>query len=245
MWVKLDDGFDGHPKVIALYDGDHAADALALWTRCASWSGKHLTEGRIPRGLVRQSPHAAGAAELVRVGLWLETPEGYAFHDWLRRNPAKSAVEEKQAKTRERLAAWRAKQAENAQCNAVTTPAVTLSPTRPDPLTTRERQDELRPPLAKELKTHLALNAPAREEQRLDQGPIGRAEQTLSERDVALIRAKDSLRALRSTRTNTEDYLSKLYDAEQTARQAEEARDRAKRQLAELRDPQPQRQARK
>lgn len=131
-WCKLDDSFWDHPKVIALYDGEHAADAIALWTRCASWSSKHLTEGRIPRGFVRQLPHAVGAAELVRVGLWSETADGYQFNGWLERNPSKAAVEGDRARNAARQAQWRER---NAVRNAVTEASLTAprpDPTRPD-----------------------------------------------------------------------------------------------------------------
>src|ERR1700756_687428 len=33
-WARIDDGFDDHPKVLALLDHDDGAAALGLWVLC-------------------------------------------------------------------------------------------------------------------------------------------------------------------------------------------------------------------
>lgn len=149
-WVMLDDDFCDHPKVLRLYDGDHAADAIALWARAASWSGRQLTEGAIPRGFVRQSPHVAGAAELVRVGLWLETPAGYQFNGWLDRNPTKDQVLATRLRNAERQANYRAR---HRVSNSVTDVTVTMP--RPDPVPDPDLRSH----------TPRLIRAPAHEEQ--------------------------------------------------------------------------------
>lgn len=118
-WFKVDDGFESHPKVLALYDGPCPADAIALWTLAGSWCGAKLTDGAVPRGYVARSPHRAGAAELVRVGLWFETPDGFQFHQWLDKNPSREQVLAGREKTKERQAKWYANQQKTRDPNAV------------------------------------------------------------------------------------------------------------------------------
>lgn len=152
MWFKIDDGFESHPKTLALYDGPCPADALALWALAGSWCGLKLTNGAVPRGFVARSPHRAGAAELVRVGLWIETDDGFQFHDWLKMNPSRDQVLAEREKNRERQAKWYASQQKhntvpNAVRNTRTNGHLTGAP---DPVPV-SREEELRtPPNARE-----------------------------------------------------------------------------------------------
>jgi hypothetical protein len=105
VWVKLDDKFHGHRKTLALFDGPCPGDAIALWTLANSWCGDQLTDGKVPLAFVRRSgldKHAAD--ELVRVGFWIRTEDGYEFHDWLARNKSRETVEAERASANERKA---------------------------------------------------------------------------------------------------------------------------------------------
>ena len=89
-WVRLDDQFTDHPKVVA-------AGPLAAWLYVCglTYCARHLTDGLIPVAQVRQmAASGAGklAAALVAVGLWEEAPGGYRVHDYLEYNPTRAQV---------------------------------------------------------------------------------------------------------------------------------------------------------
>ncbi len=140
-WFKVDDRFHSHPKVLALRSGAHEETAIALWLKAGSWCASNLTDGAVPSyvldSLVRRNGTKA-AAELVRVGLWEATEDGFRFRSWSEYQPSKSDVESKREKTARKVADWREKKrASDKVCNPVTpvdvTASVTLPPTRPDP----------------------------------------------------------------------------------------------------------------
>jgi hypothetical protein len=90
-WLKVDDRFPSHPKVVRAGLGGW----LALCGIC--YCRAHLTDGFIPReavptlapGLTRALHHAA---RLVALGLWHEHPDGYLVHDFLEWNPSRADV---------------------------------------------------------------------------------------------------------------------------------------------------------
>jgi hypothetical protein len=94
-WFKVDDGFPDHPKVVALLAGRNGEEAIALWTLAGAWSARQLTDGNIPAGRIEwfgvKNPQRS-AENLVRVGLWIRTPEGFAFHEWSERQPSREKV---------------------------------------------------------------------------------------------------------------------------------------------------------
>lgn len=122
-WFKIDDGFSSHPKVMCVLDSDSPADAIAVWTMAGSYCARHLTDGRITakqlRRLCADMDHEAGARVLVAAGLWHETDDGYAFHQWTEHQPSRGEVEAKRAKNRERVTRYRER------CNALQASAVT------------------------------------------------------------------------------------------------------------------------
>lgn len=149
-WFRVDDSLCDHPKVEALLDGRHAEAALALWLLAGAWCARHLTDGQIPASRVRRfgvRNADAAAAELVRVGLWERSGEGFAFHDWHSRQPTRAAVlaEREAAASRVRAFRERKKAGDSVSSNGVTAAErtgeqlrsgslfVTVPPTRPDP----------------------------------------------------------------------------------------------------------------
>jgi hypothetical protein len=97
-YFKVDDGIWGHPKFSLLSN-----DAVALWVMAGSWCGRYVTDGLLPYqsiGMVRGSKQAA--QELVDAGLWLETPNGWMFHDWNDYQYTKDEVESRRAYEREK-----------------------------------------------------------------------------------------------------------------------------------------------
>lgn len=78
-WFPLSDELYSDPQFVSLSDA-----ALALWTRAASWSTRHLTDGSVPSKVlplltsaVEQAP-----AELVEHGVWRRARGGFVFADW-------------------------------------------------------------------------------------------------------------------------------------------------------------------
>lgn len=80
-WQKLYSALWVHPKAIGL-----PLDAIGLWTKCLCWVGQNESNGLIPGSVVmalgRETDWEALADELVAVGLWRATDDGYEFHDY-------------------------------------------------------------------------------------------------------------------------------------------------------------------
>jgi hypothetical protein len=112
-WFKVDDSLHSHPKWIAA-----SPHARALWVTAGSWCAAHLTDGHVPKHMLTLfGARPKDAAELVRLGLWVEAddePEGgWRFHDWDQYQPSAASVmaERAAARERQRRARERAKQA--------------------------------------------------------------------------------------------------------------------------------------
>ena len=94
-WVKLDDAFPHHPKVLKA-----SPPARYLYVVGLALSSQHLADGHLDAA---QAPilHAlAGTtdthiAELVAVGLWDPTDTGWHVHDWAEHQRTRDTVEAK------------------------------------------------------------------------------------------------------------------------------------------------------
>jgi len=103
VWVKVDDKFPRHPKVLVAAGelgryGHARVVNVALQGMC--YAAEHLTDGFIPREAVKSfiDPHPFEVADvLVKVTLWHEAEGGYQVHDWAAYNP--SAEETKERRT--------------------------------------------------------------------------------------------------------------------------------------------------
>jgi hypothetical protein len=127
-WVKLDDQFWLSDKVEAA-----GLEAIGLHALVLSYCGQKLNDGKftardLTRVTDRDWEHLAD--QLVNVGLWDTTPNGWAIHDFLEYNPTAEQVKEDRRKARERQARWRER---NGVTNAVTNGVTNAAPTRPDP----------------------------------------------------------------------------------------------------------------
>lgn len=104
-WGRMDDGFDDHPKVVAMLDRDDPAEAgvaIGLWALAFSWVNRNTRKpgkipGLVPAGLPRRWLGAAGrpAADLlVEHGLWeVHESGGWLFHDFGDYLPSESTRE--------------------------------------------------------------------------------------------------------------------------------------------------------
>jgi hypothetical protein len=114
MWVKLDDHFVDHPKIVA-------AGPLAayLYVAALCYANRFLTDGFVPHAqvtrLLPQNGHGPAklAERLCEVGLWAvavsEEGAGYQIHDFLKYQPSKKQVLKDRKQTAKRQAQWRGK----------------------------------------------------------------------------------------------------------------------------------------
>ena len=87
-WVKLDDNFPRHPKVLGLSDA-----GFRLYVTGLCYSAQYLTDGWVPQTAVMAGRRTV--TELVTRGLWHEDPDGtgYTIHDYLTYQPSRDYVE--------------------------------------------------------------------------------------------------------------------------------------------------------
>jgi hypothetical protein len=109
MWAKLDDGFLDHRKVFVAGEKlgrNGPAIAIGFFSVGLMYANKHLTNGHLPKGVVRRFPHVENplgvARALVDAGLWETAPGGYQIHDFNDHNPQASEVLAKRKRDRER-----------------------------------------------------------------------------------------------------------------------------------------------
>ena len=89
-WVKMDDAFADHPKVMAL--GRDRMAGLGVWTAAACYCARFLTDGFVPTAVAQGFGHGRIIGRLVEVGLIDKVSGGYQLHDWLDYNPPRSKV---------------------------------------------------------------------------------------------------------------------------------------------------------
>jgi hypothetical protein len=142
VWFKVDDGFYSSKKVLSI-PRTHRLAAVGLWTMAGNWSGRELTDGRVPEYVLAElgsTPRLRQA--LTEARLWLDRGSaGIEFHAWVDYQPTRAEVEAERAKTAERQRRWRTKQSmdtrdesvSNAVTHTVTDTVTNGAPTRPDP----------------------------------------------------------------------------------------------------------------
>jgi hypothetical protein len=125
-WVRFDDGFMDHPKLLNLRTSPTAL-AVHMWAMC--YVSRHLTEGFVPEGILGGCPWVSKRSVLQRAlellessRLWHRVEGGWQIHDFLDYNPDAASVREKRQQNAERQSRWRARQKErrNAVSNGVT-----------------------------------------------------------------------------------------------------------------------------
>jgi hypothetical protein len=144
-WVKLDDQFFTHPKVL-----DRTKDAKLLYMACLTYAAANLTDGYVSPAALRLSAamvdvEMSVAAELVRCGLWIQMSSGYQINDYLEYNPSSEDVKQQRAENARRQAEWRERNKTNTVINEASnesrntasngvTPNVTNDPPVPLPV---------------------------------------------------------------------------------------------------------------
>lgn len=117
-WVKLDDNFSDHPKVISL--SDRAFRALV---RSMCYCARHETNGRVPKVKAHEFAGRRAFAELLESGRWEAAEGGVSVHDYLVYNPSRETLEAKRAATADRVTKWRSNGVGNGVTNAVSNTA--------------------------------------------------------------------------------------------------------------------------
>jgi len=107
-WVRLDDNFADHPKIIALGD-----TAFRLFITGLCYSNRQLTDGVIPYQIVTawvgDDPFKP-SDELEDQGLWERVDKGFQIRSYTEYQPTKEKVNKKRDEARERLKRYRDKQ---------------------------------------------------------------------------------------------------------------------------------------
>jgi hypothetical protein len=127
-WVRLDDNFADHPKVIGLSD-----TAFRLFITGLCYSNRQLTDGllsyQIVSNWVGDNPMKP-SDELEAQGLWERDDVGFYIRSYTEYQPTKDKVNEKRDQARERLRRYREKRVGNAD---ETPPPTQPNPTQPNP----------------------------------------------------------------------------------------------------------------
>lgn len=100
-WVKVDDSFADHPKVMAL--GRDRIIGVGLWASAACYCARHLTDGFVPSAAAAGFGHPKVWDRLVAVGLIDAVAGGYQLHDWLEYNPPRSKVLKERQAAKDRM----------------------------------------------------------------------------------------------------------------------------------------------
>jgi hypothetical protein len=141
VWVKIDDGFPEHPKVLSA-----GPLAMAMQIAALCYCNRNLTDGFIPKaaglrfldfsglGMRMWTNDTFGGGEdasaelviedLVNAGMWDVVPGGWQIHDYLEFQPSKADILAERDKTKQRVDKWRARNAvTNTVGNAVSNAA--------------------------------------------------------------------------------------------------------------------------
>lgn len=100
-WLRIDDGYDTHPKLFDLTEQQRWR-----WTRVLIHCARHRTDGFVSGATLRELGLTRALPKLLEVKLLDQTPDGYTVHDWHDFNPKDPTKAERQAR-------WRAKTAES------------------------------------------------------------------------------------------------------------------------------------
>jgi hypothetical protein len=102
QWVKLDDSFFCHPKIVTA-----GAEATGLYIWGLTYSAHNLTDGHVPVAWVKQVVGGRArklAGVLVEQGLWQPNDAGWLIHDYLDYNPDRASILDKRRKDSARKA---------------------------------------------------------------------------------------------------------------------------------------------
>ena len=101
-WVRLDDRYHNHPKVLGLSDA-----AYRLHTGAICYCAEFLTDGLLPAGWIREKRPEL-VSECVAAQVWDVREDGsHWIHDFLDYNPPRDKVLADKQAAQERKTKWR------------------------------------------------------------------------------------------------------------------------------------------
>jgi hypothetical protein len=128
-WVRIDDNFADHPKIIALGD-----TAFRLFITGLCYSNRQLTDGIIPYQIVSSwvgdNPEKP-SDELEDQGLWERVDKGFQIRSYTEYQPTRDKVHKKRDEARERLRRYREKHGNANETQNKLNPQP--NPTQPNP----------------------------------------------------------------------------------------------------------------
>lgn len=86
-WLKIDDQFPHHPKLVSI-----SIPARWAYMEGLCYCAQYLTDGFIADGQARLIASPKVRAELLEAVLWHEVKGGISVHDYLDYNPTKAQV---------------------------------------------------------------------------------------------------------------------------------------------------------
>lgn len=98
-WLRLDDGFPQHPKLVELTPAERWT-----WVEVLAYCARYKTQGKVARS-VREAVPRASAKMLDRfaaVGLLDKSEGGWEVHDWAEFNPADPTAADRMRRHRNR-----------------------------------------------------------------------------------------------------------------------------------------------
>lgn len=113
-WIRLDDDFPDHPKVITLSD-----QAFRTYITTLCYSARYLTDGALARPVAERLGAVLSASELVQAGLWWERDYGWEIASYAEYQSTKEQVEAARQANRERVSRYRNKKKGAEPVNAI------------------------------------------------------------------------------------------------------------------------------
>jgi hypothetical protein len=116
MWVRVDDGFVEHPKVMAAarhLGANGAGRVVAVWLEAICYAARNLTDGLVPILIARKfitdrrPLDVLDVMAMPDVRLMTKTDTGYRFHDFEHYQPSAASVKDKRQRDRDYRAAHR------------------------------------------------------------------------------------------------------------------------------------------
>ena len=106
-WFKTTDTLMTDAKVMMMPLNERGM-ALGTWIACGTWSNQHLTDGKIPAGIVESFVGTLDGAEtLVTARMWKRIRGGFQFNKWDKYQFSREQVETKRDEDRARKQEWR------------------------------------------------------------------------------------------------------------------------------------------
>jgi len=129
-WVKIDDQFFSHPKVLRA-----GRDARDLYLAALTYCARFLTDGFVQEESLGQLASLAGIEDvtasvtaLLTCDMWETCKGGYRIHDYLDYNPSAEQVKAKRVVTARRQEKYRSNAVGNASRNGVTNGVTNAAP---------------------------------------------------------------------------------------------------------------------